>query len=135
MSTLKHFCGTELLLNHKQLHDEFKSYSTCKRHGKKSGLTCLSRLKNLLFSIVAKLVFLIIKTNNSRVMNRARKRKELNKMKESRAEVVAKLVERSLPTPEVRSLNPVIGKLLYRAFVYCQLYIKDEKRGREWPIF
>ena len=116
MSTLKHFCGTELLLNHKQLHDEFKSYSTCKRHGKKSGLTCLSRLKNLLFSIVAKLVFFIIKINNSR------------------AEVVAKLVERSLPTPEVRSLNPVIGKLLYRAFVFFQLYIKDEKRVREWPF-
>ena len=29
---------------------------------------------------------------------------------------VAQLVERSLPMPEVRSLNPVIGKLLYRTF-------------------
>ena len=40
--------------------------------------------------------------------------------------VVAQLVERLLPTPEVRSLNPVIGKIW-----------KDEnKRNRswEWPI-
>ena len=29
------------------------------------------------------------------------------------AVVMAKLVERFLPMPEVRSLNPVIGKLLY----------------------
>ena len=35
----------------------------------------------------------------------------------------AQLVEWSPPTPEVCSLNPVIGKLLYRTlFVYCQLY-------------
>ena len=32
------------------------------------------------------------------------------------AVVVAQLVERSLPTPGVRGLNPVIGKLLYWAF-------------------
>ena len=38
------------------------------------------------------------------------------------AVVVAQLVERSLPTPEVRGLNPVIGKLLYGTFVYWQLY-------------
>ena len=31
------------------------------------------------------------------------------------AVVVAHLVERSLPIPEVRGLNPVIG-------IYCQLY-------------
>ena len=36
------------------------------------------------------------------------------------AVVVAQLVERSLPTPEVRGSNPVIGKLLYIIFVYCQ---------------
>ena len=29
---------------------------------------------------------------------------------------MAQLVEWSLPTPEIRSLNPVIGKLLYRTF-------------------
>ena len=29
---------------------------------------------------------------------------------------MAQLVERSLPTPEIRGSNPVIGKLLYRTF-------------------
>ena len=38
------------------------------------------------------------------------------------AVIVAQLVERSLTTPEVRGLNPVIGKLLYGTFVFCQLY-------------
>ena len=38
------------------------------------------------------------------------------------AGVVTQLVERLLPTPEVRGSNPVIGKLLYETFVYCQLY-------------
>ena len=38
------------------------------------------------------------------------------------AVVVAQLVEWSLPTPEVRCSKPVIGKLLSRTFVYCQLY-------------
>ena len=47
------------------------------------------------------------------------------------AVVVAQLVERSLPTPEVRSSNPVIDKLLYRAFVYCQLSRKDENKEKE----
>ena len=32
------------------------------------------------------------------------------------AVVVAQLVERSLPTPEVRGSNPVIGKLLHWTF-------------------
>ena len=32
--------------------------------------------------------------------------------------VVTQLVKRSLPTPEVSSSNPVIGKILYRTFVY-----------------
>ena len=48
--------------------------------------------------------------------------------------VVAQLVERSLPKPEVRGLNPVIGKI----YMYYQLYWKDEnkeKRGRERPNF
>ena len=31
---------------------------------------------------------------------------------------VAQLVKQSLPMPEVRGLNPVIGKLLYRIFIY-----------------
>ena len=53
---------------------------------------------------------------------------------EPREVVVAQLVERSLPTPEVRGSNPVIGKI----YMYNQLYGKDEnkeKRGRERPNF
>ena len=39
------------------------------------------------------------------------------------AVVVAQLVERSLPTPEVRGSNPVIGKtLILNIIVFCQLY-------------
>ena len=49
------------------------------------------------------------------------KRTQINK--EAMAVVVAQLVERSLPTPEVRSLNPVIREFLNRTFVYpFQLY-------------
>ena len=40
------------------------------------------------------------------------------KMSLSWAVVVAQLVERLLPTPEVRGSNPVIGKLLYWIFNY-----------------
>ena len=47
------------------------------------------------------------------------------------AVVVVQLVERSLPTAEVRGSNPVIGKLLYRTFIYCQLYWKDENKEKE----
>ena len=39
--------------------------------------------------------------------------------------VVAQLAERSLPIPEVRCSNPVIGKVLYE--------YKLLKRSREWP--
>ena len=42
--------------------------------------------------------------------------------------VVAQLVERS---PEVRGLDPVIGKLSYTTFVYCQLNCKDENKDKE----
>ena len=48
--------------------------------------------------------------------------------------VLAQLVERSIPTPEVRGLNPVIGKIC----VYYQLYWKDENKEKEaWngPFF
>ena len=53
------------------------------------------------------------------------------------AVVVAQLEDQPLPMPEVSSWNRVIGILLYRTFVYCKLYPKDEKRktGRQWPIF
>ena len=55
------------------------------------------------------------------------------------AVVVAQLVEWSLPIPEVRSLNPVIGKNLYilNIWLLSTVYWKDEnkeKRGRGWPI-
>ena len=45
------------------------------------------------------------------------------------AVVVAQLVERSIPIPEVRSSNPVIGKNLFKywTFVYCQLCIEKTK--------
>ena len=55
--------------------------------------------------------------------------------------VVAQLVERSLPFPEVRGSIPVIGKNLFIYWTFCLLstvYWKDEnkeKRGRVWPIF
>ena len=42
------------------------------------------------------------------------------------AVVMEQLVERSLPLLKVRGSNPVIGKLLYRIFVYCQQYRKDK---------
>ena len=49
--------------------------------------------------------------------------------------VVAQLVERSLPTPEVRGSNPVIyiERLLSTALKFENTKIK-EKRGRGWPI-
>ena len=45
------------------------------------------------------------------------------------AVVVAQLVEQSLPIPEVRGSNPVIGKKLftYLTFVCCQLCIEKTK--------
>ena len=48
-----------------------------------------------------------------------------------RAVVVAQLVERSLPLPEVHGSNPVIGKPLYRTFNFCQLHRKDENEAKE----
>ena len=47
--------------------------------------------------------------------------------------VVAQLVERSLPIPEVRGSNPVIGKILYISNI-CLLsivYWKDENKEKE----
>ena len=45
--------------------------------------------------------------------------------------VVAQLAEWSLPIPEVRCSNPVIGKVLYE---YKLLKSNNkEKRSREWP--
>ena len=50
------------------------------------------------------------------------------------AVVVARLVERSIPTQEIRGSNIKIGKVLPTNY---KLNRKDEnrrKRGREWPI-
>ena len=50
---------------------------------------------------------------------------------QSRAVVVAQLVERSLPTQEVCGSYPVIGRLLCTTFVYYQLDLKDENKEKE----
>ena len=49
--------------------------------------------------------------------------------------VVAQLVERSLPIPEVHGSNPVIGKNLFIhwTFVYCQLCIEKTKIKEKRP--
>ena len=52
----------------------------------------------------------------SRPKNRGRKITE--SIKSTWEVVVVQLVEWSLPTPEVRGSNPVIGKI----YMYCQLY-------------
>ena len=54
-----------------------------------------------------------------------------SKKNSTRVVAVAQLVERSLPTPEVGSSNPVISKLLCGTFVCCQLYWKDENKEKE----
>ena len=46
------------------------------------------------------------------------------------AVVLAQLVERSLPTPEVHGSNLVIVKLLYRTFGFLQLKIKVENNEK-----
>ena len=50
------------------------------------------------------------------------------------AVVVAQLVQRSLPTPDVCHSNPVISKLLY-VTVNCIGKIKMKKKRPEWSIF
>ena len=58
------------------------------------------------------------------------------KIKYIGAVVVAQLVERSLPIPEVRGSNPVIGKKLYWIFtVICIEKTKIKKKRPEMPIF
>ena len=50
------------------------------------------------------------------------------------AVVVAQLVNRSLPTPEVRGSNQVIGEVLFIINCIEKTKIKKRKRDREWPI-
>ena len=46
--------------------------------------------------------------------------------------VVAQLVEKSFPTPEVHGSKPVIGNFFIGYFfVYNQLYLKDENKEKE----
>ena len=45
--------------------------------------------------------------------------------------VVAQLAERTHPTPEVCSSNPVIGNILHRPFIYYQLNRKDENKDKK----
>ena len=54
---------------------------------------------------------------------------------DKRAVVVAQLVEWLLSKPEVRGLNPVIGKnlFIYWTFVYCQLCIEKMKIKKKRP--
>ena len=53
--------------------------------------------------------------------------------------VVAQLVEQLIPTPEVRSLNLVIGKIDIERLLSTLLKFEKTKikeyRGPEWPIF
>ena len=56
---------------------------------------------------------------------------KLNEYKELTFFGQCSCVEWSLSTPEVRGSNPVIGKLLYRTFLYCQLLRKDENKEKE----
>ena len=50
------------------------------------------------------------------------------------AVVVAQFVKRSLPTPEVRGSNQVIGEVLFIINCIEKTKIKKRKRDREWPI-
>ena len=40
-------------------------------------------------------------------------------------------MEQSLPTPDARGSNPVIGKHLNKNIFYCQQYSKDENKEKE----
>ena len=50
---------------------------------------------------------------------------------------MSQLVERSVPTPEVRASNPVTRKLLNLEHLFtadCIEKTRIKKRGQEWPI-
>ena len=51
------------------------------------------------------------------------------------AVVVAQLVERSLPIPEIRGSNPAIGKnlFIYWTIDYCQLWVEKTKIKKKRP--
>ena len=47
---------------------------------------------------------------------------------------MAQLVEWSLPTQEIRGLNPDIGKLLYRTFVSVNCIEKTKIKKKGWEL-
>ena len=47
--------------------------------------------------------------------------------------VVAQLAERSLPTPEIRSLNPDIGNVYIETYLSVNCYPKKTKIKKERP--
>jgi len=54
------------------------------------------------------------------------------------ASAALQLAEQSLPTPENRRSNPVIGKTSFHRLSNVFQFRKDknnQKRGREWPVF
>ena len=61
----------------------------------------------------------------------------INAVPKYRAVVVAQLVERSLPMPEVHSLNPVIGKI-YIEHLFTVNCIENNKNKenetKNWPF-
>ena len=54
--------------------------------------------------------------------------KTTNKQQNGWAVVVAQLVERSLPTPEVHSSNPINGKLLFTVNCFEKTKIKKKRQ-------
>ena len=46
---------------------------------------------------------------------------------------VGQMVQRLLRTPEIHSLNPVIGKFIYCQLIETMLKRRKYTRGREWP--
>ena len=55
----------------------------------------------------------------------------INVLQLAGAVVVAQLVERSLPTPEIRGSNPDIGNISNVKFIFQLLSRKDENKEKE----
>ena len=53
-----------------------------------------------------------------------------------KAEIVAQLAERLLPTPEVRGSNPVIDEIFENNYLLSTVLKRQKlrKRGREWRM-
>ena len=105
-------------------------------NGKKIGKIC--EWKTVVFRCVSCPIVLLISVPNLSVLTHCSKWQKATPTKHTgnynyiRAVVVAQLVERSLPIPEVRSSIPVIGKQLFICwtFVCCQLCIEKTKIKR-----